>query len=24
LKGTFESFADRTRAEWAKGDMAPR
>src|SRR5256886_7168727 len=23
-KGTFESFADRTRAEWAKGDMAPR
>jgi queuine tRNA-ribosyltransferase len=23
-KGTFESFADRTRADWAKGDMAPR
>jgi queuine tRNA-ribosyltransferase len=23
-KGTFESFRDRTRAEWAKGDIAPR
>jgi queuine tRNA-ribosyltransferase len=22
--GTFESFRDRTRAEWAKGDIAPR
>jgi len=23
-KGTFEDFHDRTRAEWAKGDIAPR
>jgi queuine tRNA-ribosyltransferase len=23
-KGTFESFRERTRAEWAKGDIAPR
>ena len=23
-KGTFESFCERTRAEWAKGDIAPR
>jgi queuine tRNA-ribosyltransferase len=23
-KGTFESFAEHTRAEWAKGDIAPR
>jgi queuine tRNA-ribosyltransferase len=23
-KGTFESFAERTRTEWAKGDVAPR
>jgi queuine tRNA-ribosyltransferase len=23
-KGTFESFAERTRTEWAKGDIAPR
>jgi queuine tRNA-ribosyltransferase len=22
--GTFESFAERTRTEWAKGDVAPR
>src|SRR6202140_3220238 len=24
LKGTFEDFRDRTRADWAKGDVAPR
>jgi queuine tRNA-ribosyltransferase len=23
-QGTFESFRERTRAEWAKGDIAPR
>ena len=23
-KGTFESFCERTRAEWARGDVAPR
>jgi queuine tRNA-ribosyltransferase len=23
-KGTFESFRDRTREEWARGDIAPR
>src|SRR6202158_4815115 len=23
-KGTFESFCERTRAEWARGDIAPR
>ena len=23
-KGTFESFRQRTRADWAKGDIAPR
>src|SRR5713101_5434294 len=23
-KGTFESFQERTRADWAKGDIAPR
>ncbi len=23
-KGTFESFRERTRADWAKGDIAPR
>ena len=23
-KGTFEDFRDRTRADWAKGDIAPR
>src|ERR1700736_2297741 len=23
-KGTFESFCERTRAEWASGDVAPR
>ncbi len=23
-KGMFESFCDRTRAEWARGDIAPR
>jgi queuine tRNA-ribosyltransferase len=23
-KGTFEDFRDRTRAGWAKGDIAPR
>src|SRR4030088_144524 len=23
-KGTFESFCERTRAEWTKGDIAPR
>jgi queuine tRNA-ribosyltransferase len=23
-KGTFESFRERTRAEWAQGDLAPR
>src|ERR1700704_492667 len=23
-KGAFESFCDRTRAEWARGDIAPR
>ncbi len=22
--GTFESFRERTRAEWANGDIAPR
>jgi queuine tRNA-ribosyltransferase len=23
-QGTFESFRERTRAEWARGDIAPR
>jgi queuine tRNA-ribosyltransferase len=23
-KGSFESFCERTRADWAKGDIAPR
>ena len=23
-QGTFESFRERTRADWAKGDIAPR
>ena len=23
-KGMFEDFRDRTRADWAKGDIAPR
>jgi queuine/archaeosine tRNA-ribosyltransferase len=23
-RGIFESFRERTRAEWAKGDIAPR
>ena len=23
-KGTFEDFRDRTRADWARGDIAPR
>jgi queuine tRNA-ribosyltransferase len=22
--GTFEDFRERTRAEWARGDIAPR
>ena len=22
--GTFESFRERTRADWARGDIAPR
>jgi len=23
-KGAFEHFRDRTRADWAKGDISPR
>jgi queuine tRNA-ribosyltransferase len=23
-RGTFESFRERTRAQWAQGDIAPR
>jgi queuine tRNA-ribosyltransferase len=23
-KGSFEIFCERTRADWAKGDIAPR